>query len=582
MTGKPSIDKPWLKYYPDGADKIPIPQMTVYQYLYDRNKSNMGSIALEYYGSKISYDVFFKCIDTTAKSFTALGVKQNDIVTIMMPNTPEAIYCFYALNKIGACANMISPALTPDYIKESINLTESKILIILDKFFSVFNNAIEKSNIEKTIITSPTTSLPPHIRFLASIKQKAIKFSKTDKYLKWSQFFRMGKTKNEILQSTFKKDTPAVIVYSSGSTGISKGIVLSNESFTALTLQRDVENSYMTRERGQMRCLTMLPMFLSTGINVCIDTMLCFNQTLILEPQFNANVFINAMKKLKPNFTLSPTSLFEKLLGGSFGDMSSLRVPIAGGEPLSLSLENTLNELFEKNGSTARMMKGWGMCEFGSAVTHTVENERVRKGTGKPLSHVVIGVFDLETDEELGYNKRGEIRVITPCRMLEYYKNPEATNEFFRKGNDEQVWGCSGDIGYIDEQGNVFIEGRADDYIYSGNGNKIWLFEIENIILADNDVELCEAVGLTVNSIGIPVVHLVLRQENIEPLEELIIRIHESCVTQLSKDAIPQGYKIRDSFNVSPSGKRDTLSLKNDFDSFFTVDSNKVRMINFL
>jgi long-chain acyl-CoA synthetase len=221
------------------------------------------------------------------------------------------------------------------------------------------------------------------------------------------------------------------------------------------------------------------------------------------------------------------------------------------------------------------------MCEFGSGATQTIWNNNSCKGAGKPYSHIVVSAFDPDTDEELGYNRRGEIRVITPCRMLGYYKNPEATAEFFRKGKDGQVWGCSGDMGYIDEDGNVFIEGRATDYIISESGSKIWLFDIESVLLADEAVQLCEAVGLEVGGANIPVAHLVLHQDCQEPPETVIRRIHEACTTTLPPEAVPRAYKIRDSFNTLPSGKRDTLSLKAEREGYIAVEESGLREANF-
>lgn len=579
MTGKPSIDRPWLKYYPEGADRVPLPQKTVYEYLYECNKDNLSCIALEYYGTKISYADFFKRIDETARAFKAQGVREGDIATIMMPNTPEAVYCFYALNKIGACANMLSPAFTPDHIAGSIDLTKSKVVAILDKFYGVFNETIYRASTERVVIVSPLTSLPL-INRAASLKTQAPTIPVSDKYMSWPEFVKAGKNV-EITKSGYKKDSPAIIVYSSGSTGQSKGIVLPNEAFVGLSTQREVEKSYLSRERGRMKCLAIIPMFFSTGINICINSMLCFSNTLILEPLFDGDIFVERMKEYKVSFVLTLSSHFSKLLEYDTGDMSPLKIPIAGGEALPDRLEESLNDYFAQHNSKARMMKGWGMCEYGSAATHTIESDMIRKGTGKPLSHVIISAFDLDTDEELTYNERGEIRVITPCRMLGYYKNPEATAEFFREGKDGQIWGCSGDVGYIDEEGNLFIEGRATDYILGESGGKIWLFDIENVLLADKAIQLCEAVGLVVGGGHIPVAHLVLKQDCTEPSEEVIRRINKCCIKNLSPEAVPHAYKIRDSFNVLPSGKRDTLSLKDERDGFITVDGDVLRSVSF-
>jgi long-chain acyl-CoA synthetase len=584
MTGKPSIDRPWLKYYPEGADKAPIPEMTAYEYLYERNKDYLDGIALEYYGAKISYAKLFEKIDETAGAFAAQGVKDGDIVTVMMPNTPEAVYCFYALNKIGACANMLSPTFIPEHITGSIDLTETKVLVMLDKFYGMFGEVLEKTKVRKIVITSPLVSLPPTVKRIGSLKQKPVAIPQGEKYMNWGKFIKVGRKQEIIPQATYKKDTPAVIVYSSGSTGASKGIVLPNESFVGLAEQYKLINNLDFNNARGKRALVIVPLFFSTGINAIFNIVMCFGLTAILEPVFSYENFSRNIIEGRPNYLLGSPSYLKLLICDTKfdnSDLSFLEYVISGGELLTEETETLTNSFLTKHNSRSKTFNGWGMCEYGPTVTTSGKADKVGSGCGKPISHIVVGAFSVDTDEELGYNQRGEIRVITPCRMLGYYKNPEATAEFFREGKDGQVWGCSGDMGYIDEVGNVFIEGRATDYIISESGSKVWLFDIESVLLADEAVQLCEAVGLEVDGANIPVAHLVLHQACQEPPETVIRRIHASCTTALPPEAVPRAYKLRDSFNTLPSGKRDTLSLKAEREGYAAVEGGEVREVGF-
>ena len=563
MTGKPSIDKPWLKFYPDGADKVPLPEMTAYEYLFENNKDYMAGIALEYFGVKISYNTLFEKINEVAKAFAAQGVKRGDIVTIMMPNTPEAIYCFYALNKIGACANIISPTFTLEHITESIKLTCSKLLVILDKFYTMLLPVTAQTGAKRIIVVSGTETLG-----------QTAELSEMDYVTGWRAFITLGECQVENT-AAYEAKTPAAIIYSSGSTGAAKGIVLPNEAFSGLVAQYDAVNHVDLRNARGKRAILLIPIFMSTGINATLNTVLCNGMVGILLPSPEPYKFIQAVKDSKPNYLLSSISYYEAMLKNtdSFDDLSFLLHPTGGGEPLSPSLEKSINEFFRVHGSDAVIVQAWGLCEFGSQAT-AQSKHRLRKGTGTPLSHTIISAFDPDTDEELTYYERGEIRVITPCQMLGYYKNPEATAAFFREGKDGRIWGCSGDVGYIDEEGNVFIEGRADDFICDSSGEKIWLFDIESTLLADEAIQLCEVVGLAVDGGYIHVAHLVLKESCEDASENVIRRVHKTCVETLLPNAVPHGYKIRQEFNMLPSGKRDTLSLKNERDGFVQVSDD--------
>jgi len=588
MTGKPSIDRPWLKFYPEGADNIQFPEMTAYQFLYERTKEEMGGIALEYYGAKISRAAFFRKIDETAKALTAFGVKSGDVVTVMLPNIPEAVYCLYALNKIGACANMLGPIYESKHIAESIDFTESKIIVILDQFYNTLDREIEKTKTEKIVIVSPFISLPAVLRMAAVLKEKlkvkSPAIPRSDRCIGWKGFIKTGQKQKDVLQAPYQKDTPAVIVYSSGSTGANKGIVLANEALVNLTVQGEAQNGLNCQNLQLKKSCVIVPMFISTGLNLVLGFALNFKVTADLVPQYESGVFVKNVIKNHPDVVIATTGLFESFVDLDDNlddniDLSKLIFALTGGESLPIDLENRLNQFFERHNSKARMLQGWGMCEFGSVVTTTEWDNPESKGVGKPMAKTIIGIFDLDTDEELGYNERGEIRVITPCRMLGYYKNPEATAAFFRKGKDGQIWGCSGDMGYMDEDGNVFVEGRANDYIPGKNGNKFWLFDIEKIILADEAVQFCAAVGFSADDRHIPAAHLVLKQDCTEKPEEVIRRVHESCVKSLLSEAVPRRYKIRGRFNVLPSGKRDTRSLKDERDGFYEVEGDEVKEV---
>lgn len=160
LTGYPSIDKPWLKYYSEEALNAPLPKKTMYQYAFEKNQDNLSEIALVYFGKRITYSKLFENVYYTAKAFVSMGIEEGDIVTIMSMHTPETIYTIYALNYIGATANLVYMTLSENELIQSIENTKSKMLLVLDAVLEKITN----SKIEIPVIVLPISNSMPFAR----------------------------------------------------------------------------------------------------------------------------------------------------------------------------------------------------------------------------------------------------------------------------------------------------------------------------------------------------------------------------------------------------------------------------------
>lgn len=582
---KPSEEKVWLKWYPEGAADAPLTEMSIYEYLYENNKRHLKDVALEYYGNKISFGELFENIENSAKALKLYGVEQGDIVTLCMPSTPEMIYVFYALNKIGATANMVSPAFDIEQVNKHITSTDSKIVMTLDKFCPKIIKAIDNSDVETVIVSTATESLTPLVRVLKGLKDKKEKVVKPDipygdnvehddisaEIISWNDFLKSGKS-SHISNTTavVNKNDVAALVYSSGSTGSSKAIQLSNFSFNATVNEHEVMGKNIHRNQ---KLLNIIPSFFSTGISISMHLPLCMGLTVQLDPVFDKNGFAKQIKKYKPQMMVAPTSHWEAILSNpdlDKVDLSFITYPLAGGEALPERLAELLNSFFAAHSAeNVKMHTGYGMCELGSGLTTSNDYMNRLGSTGIPMPHAIVGSFDIDTQEELGYNERGEICAITPMAMNGYYKNEEATKEFFKTHKDGKVWCHTGDIGYIDEDGNVFVEGRAKDSILGPNNETIYLFDAEKAILDGKTVKAVEVVGIKNNDKQVPVAHLVLNPEYKGNKDEAIIAANKRCEEILPDYEVPVGFKVRDAFGVTPGGKRDTKELINERTGYF-------------
>ena len=394
------------------------------------------------------------------------------------------------------------------------------------------------------------------------------------KYLPWKEFIKAGERYAWLVDEPYGKDRPVVMVYSSGTTGASKGIQLTNDGINATIVQY----YYMTNELSrQMSFLHIVPIWFSTGIVISLLMPLCLGMMMILEPILDNRVFVRDVCKYKPNHVIGSTSMWLFLIKSDRiqkMDLSFLQYPIQGGEQLSVPTEVAINSFLYNHGCRLQLQKGYGMCELGSTISTTSPIYTKPGSVGYPILGASVAAFDMDTNLEMPYGQHGELRAVSPCRMLGYYKNPAATAEFFRTDKDGQVWGCTGDIGYVDEDGNVFVLGRASDCYTAPDGKRHYLFDAENVILQDEAVDLCEVVDIPLDGLPVPVAHLLLNKECQDAPEEIVRRVDALCRAQLDPYAVPRGYKIRESFAVKPSGKRDAEALRAERDGFLNGQGN--------
>lgn len=575
LTGYPSIDKPWLKYYSSEDLKIRIPQCTVFQNIYDQNKDYPENVALLYLGNKIQYITLFSNVDICAKALRKIGVQAGDCVTLCTAGVPEAIYLVLACSRLGVIANFINPMFTKEQMIDRINESEAKWIFILDAMYSYIEAALSETCIENVVIIPVTNSVSPPLSQLLFLKSEAKKIIKNknckQNTMLWNDFCSFGNSFSGSIDEPYQPDIPTVMVYSSGSTGASKGILLTNDGIN--TTIANYYNSGIGFKRNDS-FLQIIPVWFSTGIIMSLLMPLAHGMTVIPEPKFSNQNFVEDLIKYKPSVTLAATNMWlfaieaEEMKGA---DLSNLKYPITGGEKVSPLDEKRINSFLKAHGSNHKLYIGYGMCELGSTISGTT-NAAVGKpgGCGHPILNTVVSAFDYDTDEELTYGQHGELRVLSPTRMKEYFKNPEATSQFFKKDNKGFEWGCTGDIGYVDEDGEIFVLGRAKDNYRSENGKTVFLFDIESAILQNESVAQCKVIHFKDSSKAETVAHIVF-QHNSTNEEEVLKHIHSQIGCLLPDYMLPTCYKIRKAMPVSANGKLDVRALNEDRDNLIPV-----------
>jgi long-chain acyl-CoA synthetase len=579
ITSFPQDDKLWEQYYNEVPVRFDMPKRTVYQEIYEMNKDYPRNLALEYFLSHIYFGNLFDHIDSTAKSFEEYGVQKGDFVTICCAGIPETVYSFYALSKIGAVSNSIAPHFDKNDLIERIYDCESDILIVMDNFYDEIKEAIKKSRI-KHVIVVPTLNSS-----ILGLMAKKYKLDKHSNELYWNQFIKDGKHRENTETVGYEENYPLAMVYSSGTEGASKGILLSNDSF-----QNSV-HAYLDsgiRISRNEKLYQIIPPWYSTGLSTSIHLPLSCGSAVFMDPRFERDIFVKNILKYKPNFAIAPTSMYEGFLEEDLvknADLSFLDCPFEGGEPLPKEVGDKINDVFKDHGSNAKLLVGYGQCECGATVTtETSKTAHTNGSVGIPLPGINLGIYDDEFNK-LSYNERGNILVDTPSSMLGYYENDEANKKYFYVDENGKKWNCTGDLGYIDELGKLIYCGRASDYTIVNN-RKIYNFDVENIIIALPEIKMCDCLSKSDGESSALALHIVFDDnfdkdiaDNQAKLYEELQKIQNLIYENTNdEDMVPEIFKIRHSFPYAKSGKRNIQELKKETDGFINLNWQKPKV----
>ena len=563
MTGYPSIDKPWLKYYTEEAINAELPKGTAYDYLYKCNQEHLDKYAIDYFGNKFTFKELFNKIEIVAKAFLTIGVKKGDIVTVSLPNMPEAVCIFYALSKIGAISNMVDPRTSVEGLKEYVCEVNSAIVITIDMAVEKFLSIKNETSMKTVISVSPSESFPAAIKLLYNLKNKT---RKSDAYMLWKEFVKLGSKANTNLSDCQNSENDAVmIVHTGGTTGSPKGVMLSNLNMNVVAMQ---SKTFPTNLDSSHKWLDIMPPFIAYGIGSGLHFPLCVGMCVTLIPKFDADKFDELLIKHKPNHMAGVPSHWYTIITSTkmqSQDLSNLISAAVGGDAMDVTLEEQVNNFLESHNCKYQLTKGYGMTEVNGSIGRTVDRKSPIGSVGIPFCKSCVAIFDLETGEELPYNQIGEICMTGPNMMMGYYDKPEATAEIKRLHKDGQYWIHSGDVGYMNEDGNLFVVNRIKRLIIRFDGFKIFPSMIEAVLQKNSAIKNCSVVGTKDkdhNQGNLPIVYAVLSEENKSDVVKK--ELFELCQKELPEYAQPIDFVFIDKMPLTPIGKVDYRALEKE------------------
>ena len=557
--------KPWLKYYDQKFIDQTLPALSAFEYVCQRSKNHLNDTALEYYGRKFAYADLIVNVKKTAAALRGAGVKKGDIITVVSIMTPEIIALFYAADMMGATLNLVDPRYSVEGIREYIEEVDSHLLVCLNVVYERCRQAAKRTNVEKVIVLSPADSLPP-------VMAVGYKLTTPDKnkyasnVIRWKQFIKGGEGQSTASEP-YDPDHACVVVHTGGTTGSPKGVMLTDDCFNGIALQFQAYPKLF--HRGQ-KLMNIMPPFIAYGFACGIHLPLVLGFTVIIIPNLDPAKLGSLVLKHKPEHMFGVPTHYQQLASDPKlrdKDLSFIINYAAGGDSLSRGAEQTVNDFLAAHGARYPIAKGYGMTEVSSAATVAAGLDNKPGSVGIPMVNTVVAAFEPGTDQELPIGQRGELCISGPCLMKGYYNKPEETAILLRRHPDGRVWAHTGDMGYLDEDGFVFLDSRIKRMIIRHDGFKVFPSMIENVVSRHPAVHQCSVVGCADKDHTqgrLPFVYIVLKADTTAKKKQVIRELERMCAEELPEYVQPVAYKFISSMPMTPVGKVDYRQLEAD------------------
>jgi len=550
------IRTPWLGSYGEVPFHLEYSDKSMSGAVLETAAKDPDFPALSFMGRTIPYKEMAAEIDRVARAFYALGVRPGHRVLVCLPNVPQAIYCLYGLNRIGAVASMVHPLSAVAEIAFYLNEAGCDIAVTLDQFYAKFLEVRQLRPIGKLIIARVSEEL----RFPLSLGQKLLTERKFPKVVEdgntllWKHFIEAGASAPDAIYPQKDPLTEAVVLFSGGTTGVTKGIMLSDLNFNALARQTE---AMCHKEVRHGRMLAAMPVFHGFGLGVCIHTVLVCDATAILVPRFNVKSYAKLIRKTRPNYIAGVPTLFEAITRNRYldgADLSCLRGVFSGGDSLTIELKKKFDQFLADHKATIRVREGYGTTECVTASCLTPYNKEKEGSIGLPYPDTYYKICKPGTNEEVPYGEEGEICLTGPSMMLGYINHEEENAQTLRRHDDGHVWLHTGDLGVMDEEGFIFFRQRIKRMIVT-SGYNVYPSQLENILEGHPAVQRSCVIGVPDPYKMQRVKAFIVLKDGVEDTPQVRESIVEHCKKHIAKYAMPSEWEYRDSLPTTLVGK---------------------------
>jgi long-chain acyl-CoA synthetase len=554
----PTTDRPWLAFYGDVPQTLDYPRIGLYEALVRSARRRPDTVAVDFFDSTLTYSELVEAVDRCAAGLAAHGLTAGGRITISMPTCPQGVIAFYAAAKLGAVASMIHPLSTANEIAEYLTMSDSRVALTLDAFYDQFASVRARTPLETLVLAQISDYMPAPKRFGYWLKRgRKVRVPADAPVEWWSALMANGHPPAEAV--SVDTDDPAAILYSGGTTGTPKGIVLSHRNFIT-------EGMQVTAWVGlgeQDTVLGVLPIFHGFGLAALINAALMSGAKVVMVPIFSPEVVAKLLRTKRPTLTAGPPTLYESLARDPSlrqADLSSLRAAFSGADTLPEPVRERFERLVAERGGTVKLLEGYGLTEAVTAIMAMPLHTRRPGSIGVPFPDMLAAICAPGKTEELPAGEEGEICVSGPAVMLGYLDNPDATAEALVRHSDERVWLHTGDIGKMDEDGFFYFASRLKRMIKS-SGFNVYPAQVEAVLYRHPDVaEVC-VIGVPDEAQGERVKAFVVANDRSRKGPDLADELIRHCREHLIKWSCPRDVEFRSELPKTRVGKVDYSAL---------------------
>ena len=551
-----TVKTPWYKFLNGVPAHLDYFQGSMFDKVSWIAEQYPNNIAFDFMGKSTTYKKFIKKTEMCAKALKTIGIREGDCVTIAMPNCPQAIYMFYAVNLVGGIASMVHPLSSEKEIEFYLNESGSVTIITLDQFYGKVERIRKNTKVVNVIIAKIKDELAQPLKtgYMLTEGRKIARIPDDAPVIMWDQFMKLSKCCFYNYKVERKSEDPAVILYSGGTTGTTKGIVLTNANFNALS-QQIIATNPMFAPGDKM--LAAMPVFHGFGLGVCIHSMLASGGRCVLVPRFTAKSYSKLITKYKCNFMAGVPTLYEALLrlpNMKNADLSHLKGVFSGGDSLSIELKKRFDAFLKEHKATIQVREGYGTTECVTASCLTPTGLAKEGSIGIPFPDTYYKIVKPGTIDEVPYGEEGEITLSGPTVMACYYNKPEETANTLRKHADGRIWLHTGDLGTMDEDGYIYFKGRIKRMIIT-SGYNVYPAQLENILDAHDFVHMSCIIGVPDPYKIQKVKAFVMLKPGVAPNDETKQTLIDYCRKYIAKYAMPYDIEFRDELPKTLVGK---------------------------